>query len=74
MNKGYLDRAIADYDQAIKFDPKDASAYYNRALALEGKGDLQRALVDFKTFTELDPSDPDGPAAVARVTKALKGE
>jgi tetratricopeptide (TPR) repeat protein len=31
MNKGDLDRAIADYDQAIKLDPKDTSAYYNRA-------------------------------------------
>src|SRR5262249_53722668 len=71
--KGDLDRAIADVDQAIKLDPELSSAYYIRAIALEGKGDLQRALSDFKKFTELDPSDPDGLAAVARVTKALKG-
>jgi len=30
------------------------------------------ASADFKKFAELDPSDPDGPAAVERVTKALK--
>jgi tetratricopeptide (TPR) repeat protein len=28
--KGNLDRAIADYDEAIRLDPKYALAYYNR--------------------------------------------
>jgi tetratricopeptide (TPR) repeat protein len=71
--KGDRDRAIADYSQAIKVDAEYAKAYYNRGLAFERKGDLKRALADFKKFAELDPSDPDGPAAVARVTKALNG-
>jgi tetratricopeptide (TPR) repeat protein len=72
-NKGDRDRAIADFDQAIKLDPKFAKAYYNRGLAWERKGELKRALADFKKFAELNPSDPDGPAGVARVTKALNG-
>jgi hypothetical protein len=31
-------------------------------------------LADFKKFSELAPSDPDGPRAVARVTSALSGK
>jgi len=42
-------------------------------MSWERKSDLQRALADFKTFTELAPSDPDGPKAIERVTKALSG-
>jgi tetratricopeptide (TPR) repeat protein len=71
--KGEYDRAIEDHNQAIRLNPRDASAFYNRALSWERKGDLHRALVDFKTSVELCPSDPDGPTAVERVTKALNG-
>jgi hypothetical protein len=40
--KGDLDRALADYDRAIKLDPKQAKAYVARGLAFFGKGDLDR--------------------------------
>ena len=33
-----LDRAIGDYNEAIRLDPKDASAYSNRGSAWGGKG------------------------------------
>jgi tetratricopeptide (TPR) repeat protein len=68
--KDQYDRAIEDFDQAIRLCPDYASAFYNRALSWERKSDLQRALADFKKFAELDPSDPDGPEAIKRVTKA----
>jgi hypothetical protein len=42
-------------------------------MSWERKNDLKRALADFKTFSELAPSDPDGPKAIERVTKALSG-
>jgi tetratricopeptide (TPR) repeat protein len=71
--KGQYDRAIEDFDQAIRLNPNYASAFYNRALSWERKSDLQRALADLKKFAALDPSDPDGPTAVERVTKALNG-
>ncbi|HUY36304.1 MAG TPA: tetratricopeptide repeat protein [Pirellulales bacterium] len=31
FEKGDLDKALADYDEAIRIDPKDALAYNNRA-------------------------------------------
>ena len=70
-DKGQDDRAIEDYNQAIRLNPNYAIAFYNRGVSWERKNDLQRALADFKKFSELSPSDPDGPKAVERVTKAL---
>jgi lipoprotein NlpI len=45
--KGDHDAAIADYDEAIKLDPKNASAYNNRGSAKNDKGDGEGALADF---------------------------
>ena len=44
--KGQHDRAIQDYDQAIKLDPSNAIAYYNRGIAYSAKGQLDRAIQD----------------------------
>jgi tetratricopeptide (TPR) repeat protein len=71
--KRQYDRAIEDFNQTIRLSPNEAIAFYNRGMSWERKNDLQRALADFKTFTELATSDPDGPRAIARVTKALSG-
>src|SRR5262249_40625745 len=49
-----LDRAIADYDLAIAFEP-GAPVYYNRALAKERKGDIDGALADYERSIELNP-------------------
>jgi TPR repeat len=46
-SRGDIDRAIADYTEAIRLDPKDPAAYYNRAVAWRAKGDLDRAIVDY---------------------------
>jgi len=36
--RGELDRAIADYDAALRVTPRDGKAIRNRSLALEQKG------------------------------------
>lgn len=54
--QGRLDRAIADYDEAIQLDPKDAQAYYDRGMAWEKKRRLREALADFKMHSQLAPS------------------
>src|SRR5260370_424375 len=38
-SKGDFGRAIADFTEAIRLDPKYAEAYYNRAGAYGNKGD-----------------------------------
>jgi tetratricopeptide (TPR) repeat protein len=47
----YMDRyddAISDYDLAIRLRRNYADAYYNRGLALDGKGLLRQALGDLR--------------------------
>lgn len=47
----YMDRyddAISDYDLAIRLRRNYADAYYNRGLALDGKGLLRQALGDIR--------------------------
>jgi len=51
LKKDY-DRAIADYNQAIKLKPDYAEAYYNRSWAYREKGD-KSAIRDFKKVLEL---------------------
>jgi tetratricopeptide (TPR) repeat protein len=51
------DRAIADYNAALKLDPKFQRAYNNRGAAWRDKGDRARALQDYAEAVRLDPSD-----------------
>ena len=55
--KGDLERAITDYNEAIRLDPKYADAYYNRAIAYKAKGDLDRAIADYNEAIRLNPND-----------------
>src|SRR5688500_15181669 len=55
MFQGKPDRALADYDIAIIYDPKYAVAYYDRGNARLEKGDREGALADYTRTIELDP-------------------
>jgi tetratricopeptide (TPR) repeat protein len=54
-----LKQAIADFDQAIRFDPKFAVALNNRGVAREQSGDLAGAEKDFTAAIKLDPKLAD---------------
>jgi lipoprotein NlpI len=56
--KGDHDRAIADFSEAIRLDPKYAEAYSERGFAYRMKGDLDRAVADYTEAIRLDPKDP----------------
>src|SRR5882724_10035228 len=49
------DLAIADYNEAIRLDPKNAAAYNNRGFAYGQKGDYDKALADFSEAIRLKP-------------------
>ena len=55
-NKRDYDRAIADYSEAIRLNPRDALPYRNRALAYEKKGNTARAKADREIADQLDSS------------------
>jgi tetratricopeptide (TPR) repeat protein len=53
-----FDRALADFDAAIRNNPKLAAAYYYRG-AIQMKRDPKRALADINKAISLNPKDPD---------------
>jgi tetratricopeptide (TPR) repeat protein len=57
--KGDHDRAILDYDQAIRLNPKYADAYRDRGLTYFHKGDYDRAIRDHDQAIRLNPKDAD---------------
>ena len=57
FDKGNLDQAITDYDQAIALDPRFAPAYLNRGLAYVTTGRYDQALADLGKVLGLDPAN-----------------
>lgn len=67
------DRAIADYDAAIRINPKYTDALYNRANAWGEKGDPDRAIADYDAVLRLTPKD--SAAHIARAVELMvKGD
>jgi tetratricopeptide (TPR) repeat protein len=65
--EGDLDSAIADYDEALRLEPKEGDAfetYMNRGLAWRAKGESDRAVADFSVAIKLDPKH--APSYVSR--------
>jgi Flp pilus assembly protein TadD len=55
-DKRDYDRAIADYNQAIRLNP-NSSAYNNRGAAYYNKGNKTQAWADYNKALELDPNN-----------------
>jgi tetratricopeptide (TPR) repeat protein len=53
--KKQYDKAIRDFDEAIRIDPKFARAFYNRGLALYFKKEYDKAIRDFDEAIRIDP-------------------
>ena len=53
--KGDHDKAIADFDEALKLEPKNASIYNNRGNAHNDKGESDAAMADFEAATKINP-------------------
>ncbi len=58
-DKEDYDRAIDDYNKALKINPLFADAYNNRGLAWNNKGDYDRAIADYNKALEINPRDAE---------------
>ena len=57
LEQSQLGRAIEEFDEAVRLDPKYAVAYGNRAIAYKLQGNKAKAISDFEKFITLT-SDP----------------
>ena len=57
--KGEFDRAIADYNEAIRLNPRYATAFNNRGLAWSSKKNYDNAIGDFDKALGLRPDFKD---------------
>ncbi len=53
---GDLDRALADFNTAIRLDPKSAGAYIDRSMVLYRKAEFQRAFADMAQASRIQES------------------
>ena len=55
-NMGLMtDKALSDFTKAIRLDPKNSDAWYNRGLANDIVNDLNKALADYTEAIRLSP-------------------
>jgi len=59
------DKAIADCNEAIRLDPKLASAYSNRGIAWGFKKNFDKAIADYNEVIRLVPGNPGAYNALA---------
>ncbi len=52
------DHAIRVFAEAIRSNPKDADAYFNRGLMWKIKGEHDKAIQDYTAVIQLNPQDP----------------
>ncbi len=57
--KGEFDRAITDFDAALKADSKLTEAHFNRGIAWANKGEPDRAIADFDAVLRGNPAHAD---------------
>ena len=54
---GGFDKAVVNFNEAIRARPHDAIAFYSRGNAYESKGDYDRAIADYNEAIRLNPNN-----------------
>jgi len=67
MQKGELDQALVDLDEAIRIDASNFFAFWNRGAVYGAKSDFARAQEDFTKALALNPDD----TTKAKIVEAL---
>lgn len=55
-NQGDEQKAIENYNEAIRANPSESSSYYNRAISYERRGEYEKSISDYGKAIALRPS------------------
>jgi Flp pilus assembly protein TadD len=66
-NKDDYKAAVADFDEAIRLDPRDADAYQSRGAMHEELGNAAAARADYAKALEILPEHEDARESLARL-------
>ena len=66
---GRTDEAIAEYKEAIRLQPKNASAHYNLSIVYQKKKDMTMAIAELRQAAKYSP---DWPTPHIMLTNLLK--
>lgn len=55
--QGDYDRAITEYNEALRIDPNNAAAFSRRAFAWQNKRDYARAIADYTEVARIQPTN-----------------
>jgi tetratricopeptide (TPR) repeat protein len=58
VDKGDYNKAVDDFTESIRLDPKDAKAFYHRGMAYWRKLEYDKTIADQTEAIRLDPKDP----------------
>ncbi len=59
MKLNDMDKALADYSEAIKRKPDEARYYAHRSYIYEVKGDIKNSMADTDKVLKLDPKNQE---------------
>lgn len=64
------DEAITEYEKSLEFDPDNADACYNLGMLYEAaESDLEKAVINYKKYLELNPTAEDTDEVHSRIKK-----
>lgn len=66
------EKAIAEFNEAIRLKPSDSEAYFRRGWAWKNKGNFDNAVADLNEALRLTPNDPDVHSARGNVWSRLR--
>jgi len=72
MQKGEVDRALADLNEAARIDSTNLYAFWNRGAVYAAKGDFDKARTDFNKALALNP-DTTSKARIEEALNAVTG-
>jgi predicted outer membrane repeat protein len=74
LEKKDYDKAIAEFTEEIRSNPKDAATYNNRGYAYIMTGELNLAIADFEKSLKIRPGNKDAAENLSKARKRLENQ